>query len=285
MAPVVQETTAGVAAAGTEEEKTNVDGRKAELTDSGAAESSNPSTLLIAQAATQGPDLSATPRPPVTRESALAPGPVRAMERPTSDVPTKSEREPVKEPSRAKADREKTEKPAKRARPAAKESPEAETDEEIPTVEPSAIPKEENVERAEPNKQLAPDAGVPVGDSTQPSSNKKPPDDSILTLTGPPSSLRTKTAPSAETNPSTGIPTAPSSNSPVPKLTAVQAMDIADIEARTRGYDLREFQLPKAEYNATNDTWSVGYAGRDSGGTKKLSVVVQDKTGKAEVKR
>jgi hypothetical protein len=69
-----------------------------------------------------------------------------------------------------------------------------------------------------------------------------------------------------------------------PKLTAVQAMDIADIEARTKGYDLGEYQLPKADYNAASDTWSVGYVVRDAEkGSKKLSVTIQDKTGKAEV--
>ena len=63
-------------------------------------------------------------------------------------------------------------------------------------------------------------------------------------------------------------------------------MDIVDIEARTRGYDLGEYQLPKAEYNAANDTWSVSYTGRDAeGGAKKFNVVVQDKSGKAEVKK
>jgi hypothetical protein len=63
-------------------------------------------------------------------------------------------------------------------------------------------------------------------------------------------------------------------------------MDIADIEARTRGYDLGEYQLPKAEYSATNDSWSVSYVGRDGEkGGKRLSVVVQDKSGKAEVKK
>ncbi len=63
-------------------------------------------------------------------------------------------------------------------------------------------------------------------------------------------------------------------------------MDIADIEARTRGYDLGEYQLPKAEYNAADDTWSVSYIGRE--GDKKakhLSVIVQDNSGKAEVKK
>ena len=63
-------------------------------------------------------------------------------------------------------------------------------------------------------------------------------------------------------------------------------MDIADIEARTKGYDLGEYQLPKAEYNAASDTWSVTYVARDAGkAAKKLSVTIQDKTGKAEVKK
>ena len=63
-------------------------------------------------------------------------------------------------------------------------------------------------------------------------------------------------------------------------------MDIADIEARTKGYDLGDYQLPKAEYNAATDTWSVGYVARDGDKDgKKLSVTIQDKTGKAEVKK
>jgi len=62
-------------------------------------------------------------------------------------------------------------------------------------------------------------------------------------------------------------------------------MDIADIEARTRGFDLGEYQLPKAEYNTTDDTWSVSYRGRDDKNAKRLSVTVQDKSGKADVKQ
>ena len=63
-------------------------------------------------------------------------------------------------------------------------------------------------------------------------------------------------------------------------------MDIADIEARTQGFDLGEYQLPKAEYNASDDTWSVSYIGRDKDkASKRLSVTVQDKSGKADVKK
>ncbi|HEY6071690.1 MAG TPA: hypothetical protein VIU85_09980, partial [Chthoniobacterales bacterium] len=118
-----------------------------------------------------------------------------------------------------------------------------------------------------------------------------PVDDSIRTLVGPPSSLRTSPAkpessPKTEVAPPSPVEAAAEPSAPDgPKLTAVEAMDIADIEARTRGYDLGEYQLPKAEYNATNDTWSVSYAGRESEKSKKLSVSVQDKSGKAEVKK
>ena len=46
-------------------------------------------------------------------------------------------------------------------------------------------------------------------------------------------------------------------------------MDIADIEARTKGFDLGEYQLPKAEYNSASDTWSVSYIPRDADSTAK----------------
>jgi len=107
-------------------------------------------------------------------------------------------------------------------------------------------------------------------------------------LTGPPSSLRSSTPP--ETNPPTQIST-PSTAAVLPpptgpKLTAVQAMDIADIEARTKGYDLGEYQLPKAEYNAASDAWSVTYVARDADkDAKKLNVAIQDKSGKAEIRK
>src|SRR5207253_5489540 len=127
-----------------------------------------------------------------------------------------------------------------------------------------------------------------------PAVKETPVDDSIRTLTGPPSALKNKpTAPEAppETNPPAKLPTpepvaASSPPQAAAKLTAVNAMDIADIEARTRGYDLGEYQLPKAEYNSATDTWSVTYIPRDADSTaKKLNVTIQDKNGKAEVKK
>jgi len=223
---------------------------------------------LIAQTSAEEPDQSPTPREPVTRKSALAPGPVRAIERPTRTVTIKPEAEPARQSERAKP--EKTKKPSKIAKPASSQSPEADTQvrEDIPAE--GHVSAQDELRRGGADKK------------------ETPVDDSLHTLTGPSSSLHINAPP--KTNPPTQISTpsttgvSPSPPPPGAKLTAVQAMDIADIEARTKGHDLGEYQLPKAEYNAANGTWLVAYAARDADkDAKKLTVTIQDKTGKAEV--
>jgi len=223
---------------------------------------------LIAQTSAEEPDQSPTPREPVTRKSALAPGPVRAIERPTRTVTVKPEAEPARQSERAKP--EKTKKPSKIAKPASSQSPEADTQvrEDIPAE--GHVSAQDELRRGRADKK------------------ETPVDDSLRALTGPPSSLHINAPP--KTNPPTQISTpsttavSPSPPPPGAKLTAVQAMDIADIEARTKGHDLGEYQLPKAEYNAANGTWLVAYAARDADkDAKKLTVTIQDKTGKAEV--
>jgi hypothetical protein len=292
-----------VPAEGPAEEKSEVSGQKSEVSKSTASEQQKPaaekkvSQPLIAQASTEEPDQSAAPREPVNKKSALAPGAVRAIDRLTRTAAKKPEA------TRAKSTEteEKTEKPSKIAKPASSQPPEADTQvsEDIPAEGP-----EGNAQRPTPNAQPKQEVIQPptnasatpvrLGPRTnpQPSSKETPVDDSIRTLTGPPKSLHVNAPPPPETNPPTQISTPPGEavSSPPPptgpKLTAVQAMDIADIEARTKGYDLGEYELPKAEYNAASDTWSVAYVARDAGkDAKKLSVTIQDKTGKAEVKK
>jgi hypothetical protein len=290
---VAEETAVDVPAEGPAEENAEVKRQEAETTRSTAAESSSrstlnegqsnagaartsdqPSTPLLAQVS-EGPDESATPQKPVTKKAALAPGAVRAIDEPARRVTEKTESTRAK----VKETQEKAAKPPKIAKPeAAEEKVESPAEGPITKGAPSSsTPK--NVETSEISH---PSSFIPP-----PSVKEGPVDDSIRTLTGPPSSLHVK--PPAETSPAapTSMPsTAPAAPPAAPKLNAVQAMDIADIEARTRGYDLGEYQLPKAEYNAANDTWSVSYIGRDSNkGGKHLSVIVQDKTGKAEVNK
>jgi len=237
---------------------------------------------LIAQASTEGPDQSSTPRAPATKKGALQPGAVRAMERPTrGDDSKKSETERVMRAERAKP--ESTDQPPKSAKPASSQPPkvDAQLSEDIPAEGPAVA----GVGKPEP-AHLAPSS---KSAKTEPPATKETPaDNSIRTLTGPPSSLHVDAPPPPETNPPMQISTPPtvaaSPPSASPKLTAVQAMDIADIEAREKGFDLGDYQLPKADYNAASDTWSVGYVAREGEKSdKKLSVTIQDKTGKAEV--
>jgi hypothetical protein len=228
------------------------------------------STPLIAQASEESE--SPTPRQqPVTRKSALAPGAVRAVEQPSRQIEKK-----VEKPKEAKV----------------KKTPKSEEPKAEPTIvereieSPAEGPRSAGAEKPQtPNSKSTTEEGLqslpppPVGET--------PADDSIRTLTGPPSSLRTKPAPTPAATPAPAISVAPTSPpSAGPKLNTVQAMDIADIEARTKGYDLGEYQLPKAEYSAADDTWSVSYIGREGDkNAKHLHVTIQDKTGKAEVKR
>lgn len=228
-----------------------------------------PSAPLLGETSADEPEHSVTP---ATRKAALAPGAVHAIDRPSSGPVKKSE------PARTKT--EKSEKPKARATP-------TQSAEDQPQEVTEQTPAEGPAEKLEPPK-LESESSVP--NSSPPAANKSPVDDSIRTLMGPPSSLRSG-SPKPETN-----QVAPAASAPVaietaqtppdgPKLTAVEAMDISDIEARTRGYDLGDYDLPKAEYNAANDTWSIFYAGRQPDKAKKFSVTVHDKSGKAEVKK
>ena len=137
---------------------------------------------LVAQNSAAEPDESTTPREPVTKKAALAPGAVRAMERPTSaSVPKKAATPRAKS---AETDIAKTEKASKTAKPAPSQATEAETQisKDIPAEGPPAVAAEKN--------QVA-TSGSTMEQPAKPSSKETPVDDSIRTLTGPPSSLHT----------------------------------------------------------------------------------------------
>jgi hypothetical protein len=286
-ARVAEKPTEDVPAEGPVEEKSEV--QRPEISESTTSQPEKPAAAqkasqpLIAQASTEESGESVTPRAPATRKAALQPGAVRAIERPTRTVTKKSEAEPATRSERAKS--ENTERPLNTAKPAPSQPPKVDTQlsEDIPAEGPVSA----GAEKSEPDGRLAPSSKSAKAEP--PATKETPVDNSIRTLTGPPSSLHANPPP--ETNPPTQIPTpATEAVSPPattgPKLTAVQAMDIADIEARTKGYDLGEYQLPKAEYNAGSETWSVAYVARDADNAgKKLGVTIQDKTGKAEVKK
>jgi hypothetical protein len=112
-------------------------------------------------------------------------------------------------------------------------------------------------------------------------------DDSLRALVGPPSSLRTNPVAGAA---SVGAkPETASSPGANPHLSQEEVTDLADAEARAQGYNLDEYQRPKADYSAVEDKWSLFYDQKPVDGMpeigKYFSATVDDKTKKVEVKK
>jgi hypothetical protein len=123
----------------------------------------------------------------------------------------------------------------------------------------------------------------------EPATNKGPKDEvdgSLQELVGPPSSLGRGpivNAPSARAK--TAAASSPGANA---RLMREEVIDLADAEARTRGYDLTEYQRPEPQYKPADETWSLFYDQMpDANGMyeigKHFSVTVDDKTKKASI--
>lgn len=111
-------------------------------------------------------------------------------------------------------------------------------------------------------------------------------EDSLKSLIGPPSFLRMKAR--AEGSPKATIPPTVASSPTRPRLTKSEVIELADAEARTRDYDLGEYQRPQVQYAAADDTWAVSYDQKnDANGMgdagKHFSVSVEDRTKKTSI--
>ena len=108
-------------------------------------------------------------------------------------------------------------------------------------------------------------------------------DVSLNSLVGPPSSLRTTSEASA---PKTKAETSTSrDNAP---LTETEAISLADTEARIQGFHLDDYQRPKVDHSAVKGRWSLFYGlkeGSTGGENGPLTVTVEDKTRKVEIRR
>jgi hypothetical protein len=112
-------------------------------------------------------------------------------------------------------------------------------------------------------------------------------DDSLRALVGPPSSLRTNpVADTASAGAELETASSPRANA---HLTPEEVTDLADAEARAQGYNLDEYQRPKADYSAVGDKWSLFYNQKPVDGMpeigKYFSATVDDKTKKVEIKK
>lgn len=104
-------------------------------------------------------------------------------------------------------------------------------------------------------------------------------DNSLRLLVWPPRHLRSRpvgTSSLAGANPETRSPAVNA------RLTKKEVVDLADALARSRGYDLAEYQRPEPQYDPADQTWSLLYEQKPVDGTleigKHFSVAVRDKT-------
>jgi hypothetical protein len=155
-----------------------------------------------------------------------------------------------------------------------------ETPKEIANETPQPPPPEPSVEKT-PEIVEQPPAEEPPKKS--PAENAA----SLNALVGPPSSLRSGSIrePSKPEKPR-------SISSPVrgrAELTEDEAIGLADVEARGRGFDLNEYQRPKTDYSAVKDKWSLFYNLKDpkaaGGDLQPFSVTVEDKSKKVELRK
>jgi hypothetical protein len=158
---------------------------------------------------------------------------------------------------------------------------------ETPTPSPSGPPQ---VPTPEPSVEQKPEA-VEQSPAAAESTKKPNVDGSLNALTGPPSSLRNSSLPESEESSKSETRSRPTSTGTrgVAQLTEDEAIGVADIEARARGYDLNEYDRPKADYSAVKDKWSLFYNLKDpkmaGGDLQPFSVTVEDKTKKVEIRR
>lgn len=116
--------------------------------------------------------------------------------------------------------------------------------------------------------------------------NKKPAaqsDESMRSLFRPPSKLRKDTIEEAPA-PAAGPPTA-SSSPAILHLTAAEAIELADSEARNAGYTLDQYQNPQASVG--EGTWTITYDQKPDAGTsdatKPFTVTIDDSSKKTSV--
>lgn len=105
-------------------------------------------------------------------------------------------------------------------------------------------------------------------------------DDSLRSLVGPPSSLRSNSGTEAK-------PDGGASPDPNPPLSKEEVIDLGNTVARAHGYHPADYQPPQAQYTSADDTWSLSYDQKPADGTtetgKRFTITVDGKTKKTTI--
>jgi hypothetical protein len=112
--------------------------------------------------------------------------------------------------------------------------------------------------------------------STRPKKSQVELEESLSALVGPPSSLHTNVTADGS---AIGAGQDETPQSVEARLTKEEVVDLADAEARARGYSPAGYGRAEAEYNPADRVWSINYKPLDeTTGQRPFSITVDDKT-------
>ena len=117
--------------------------------------------------------------------------------------------------------------------------------------------------------------GGAQNDAPTPDKPKLEIDESLRSLTGPPPSLGAVAPPDLP-------PGSDAAGSRGPRLGKEDAIGLADAAARSKGYDVNQYQRAEPQFDAIDQTWSVPYEPK-SQTVKHFTVAIDDKTGRTAV--
>jgi hypothetical protein len=178
---------------------------------------------------------------------------------------------PESEAAKAENTEPRNENPPEQARP--------ETKAARPSPTPPPVVARKRAESARPRTAPAPAAVTPA---PSPVAKQKPKamreaDDSVRSLVGPPSSLRSSP---------TETPAATPFDSN-PPLSRDEVIDLADTVARAHGYNTSEYERSEAQHSEADDSWSLSYDQKAGEGmaesAKHFSITVDGKAKKASI--
>lgn len=246
------------------------------------------------------------PKPREEREKKVAakPAPTATPTRPTEQPQKPAVAAATPKPQPAEPERNEPPKPESTPESTPSRPAIVEETKSIPTPEPtqssSSIEPPKIAETHETPSPETPPASTPEpsveqkpeapAESAAPEETKHSTSEGTLSdLTGPPKSLRggSNPEPSAASKPQTKSKSTGTRG--VAQLSEDEAIGLADAEAQSRGYNLSEYQRPKADYSAVKDKWSLFYTLKDpkaaGGNLQPFNVTVEDKSKKVEVRK
>ena len=171
------------------------------------------------------------------------------------------------------------EPPAPKPSHAAEPEAPAEGPREIRKAEKNQVSEPQTASKSDSEDQKKPASAVLVKQPPRKKKSQTEVEQSLRALVAPPSGLGRN--PDGDILPEVAPPEAATLPAADARLTKEEIVDLADKEARTRGYNPAEYERAEPQYNSADAIWSVSYDQPAIGmaeTSKRFSITIDDKT-------